>query len=149
MIYILHQQGTVSIRIQSKKSCLRHIFLREFCLRLILFIKSHACGQYLSRDRTSQWPILVTTLVAAVSNNFVWQLPCAYAPRGTNENNRTRGRQLGVVLILIETVWLMIAFITCNSNCLRVNVLLWSQIQVDLSSRVFEFLLESNRRPRD
>jgi hypothetical protein len=50
-------------------------------------------------EKTMQWLIPVTTLVATVSNDFVRQLPGVHAPRGTNAKNRTRDRRLGVVLI--------------------------------------------------
>jgi len=48
MIYImwLHQQDRVIIRIQSKQSCLRRIFLHTFCLRRILFINFFFCSTF-------------------------------------------------------------------------------------------------------
>ena len=48
MMYILHQQDKVPIRIQSKKSCMRHIFFGQFCLRRN-FTQKNRRGQYLSR----------------------------------------------------------------------------------------------------
>ena len=46
MIYILHQEDKVPIRIQSKKSCLRRIFFDKFCLQRSLFTKKLACRAF-------------------------------------------------------------------------------------------------------
>jgi len=51
-----------------------------------------------------QWLIPVTTLVDAVSNDFVRRLPGAHEPHVTDAKNRTRGRRLGVMCSLTETV---------------------------------------------
>jgi len=47
-------------------------------------------SQYLSQNKTMQWLMTVTNLVATVSKDSVRRLPGAHAPRGTNAKNRTR-----------------------------------------------------------
>jgi len=59
--------------------------------------RSLPASQYLSQNKTIQWLIPVTTLVATVSNDFVRRLPGVHAPRGTNAKNCTCDRRLGVV----------------------------------------------------
>ena len=52
-----------SIRIQSKKYCLRHIFLHQFCLRRILLTKNTACGALSCMKKSCLWGIWFQCLV--------------------------------------------------------------------------------------
>jgi len=58
-------------------------------------------SQYHSQNKTIQWLMPVTTLVATVPNDLLRGCACT---RGTNAKHRTRDRQLGVAWILTETV---------------------------------------------
>ena len=57
MMYILHQQDKVPIRIQSKKSSLPLIFFHNFCLRRSFVTKKSCLQRFFDIQKTCLWGI--------------------------------------------------------------------------------------------
>jgi len=103
---------------------------------------THLWANTSRKNKTIQWLIPMTTLVATVSNDFVRWLPGVHAPSDTNANNRTRDRRLGVVWFLTAAVeekcfywhnpshstwlWRTSLFLASTASALHRNAHIWN-----------------------
>ena len=172
MIYILHQEDKVPIRIQSKKSCLRHIFFDKFCLRRSLFTQKSCLQQFLqnlvhgpfhisaffglpihwySKRFESKNLVITTTLFVKNINeeSVKWQILCQIKPREIQIaqhqfNSKTvKSKSTYVITRNNNITTIRLVFICLRFHAVSSRLLLSPWHSNDPEPTIYLFLLES------